>query len=322
MTGLEIRDLVVRYERRHSQPVTAVAGASLDVGPGEIVGLVGESGCGKSSVARAAVGLLAPTAGSITLNGEPVVPIGHATRSRQQARLQMVFQDPFSSLNPRRRIAAQLTDTQRTLGIAAGTPAPTRVAELLEMVGMSPTVAGRYPHQLSGGQRQRVAIARALSAEPSVIVLDEPLSALDASAQAQIANLLTTLARELRIGMLLISHDLAIVNQVADRVSVMYLGRVVERGPTGPLWSNPRHPYTEALIGAIPLPDGRHTMPVVLSGEVPNPANPPAGCRFHPRCPRAFEPCGESTPPLISGGPGREQACWLYDQPDVRLSVS
>ena len=314
MTGLEIRDLVVRYQRKHSQPVTAVAGASLDVAAGEIVGLVGESGCGKSSVARAAVGLIAPSAGSVTLGGDPVLPIGHATRSRDQARLQMVFQDPFSSLNPRRRIAPQLTDTQRTLGIARGVPAADRVGGLLETVGLSPTMGNRYPHQLSGGQRQRVAIARALSAEPSVIVLDEPLSALDASAQAQIANLLTSLARELGIGMLLISHDLAIVNQVADRVSVMYLGRVVERGPTGPLWSSPRHPYTAALIGAIPRPDGRHTMPVVLSGEVPDPAHPPTGCRFHPRCRHAFDPCATATPPLVTGGPGREQACWLYDE--------
>ena len=226
----------------------------------------------------------------------------------------MVFQDPFSSLNPRRRIGPQLTDTQRTLGIARGVPAADRVGGLLETVGLSPAMGNRYPHQLSGGQRQRVAIARALSAEPSVIVLDEPLSALDASAQAQIANLLTSLARELGIGMLLISHDLAIVNQVADRVSVMYLGRVVERGPTGPLWSSPRHPYTAALIGAIPRPDGRHTMPVVLSGEVPDPAHPPTGCRFHPRCRHAFDPCATATPPLVTGGPGREQACWLYDE--------
>ncbi|MEP9364647.1 ABC transporter ATP-binding protein [Nocardioides sp. CN2-186] len=315
--ALELTDVEVVYQRRHRSSVRAVAGASISVKPGQIVGLVGESGCGKSTLARAAVGLVAPSAGTVRFHGEPVKPLGLRSRSESLTGLQMVFQDPQSSLNPRRTVGSQLADA---LEIVRRTPRqghPSRVDELLEQVGLPASASNRYPHQFSGGQRQRIAIARALAADPTVMVLDEPLSALDASAQAQVANLLVRLCRDLEIGMLLISHDLAIVNQVADEVAVMYLGLIVEQAPTGELWRTPRHPYTEALIGAIPQADGERSQPTVLPGEVPNPAAPPPGCRFHPRCPLAFDKCRTEAPPLLTVETGRTQACWLQrsDEP-------
>lgn len=309
--ALELTAVEVVYQRKNRSPVRAVAGASISVDAGQIVGLVGESGCGKSTLARAAVGLVAPSAGEVAFHGRPVTALGRRSRATSLRGLQMVFQDPQSSLNPRRTVGSQVADALDTHDIVPRARRPERVAELLEQVGLPAEARSRYPHQFSGGQRQRIAIARALAADPSVMVLDEPLSALDASAQAQVANLLVKLCRELNIGMLLISHDLAIVNQVADQVAVMYLGLIVEQSPTGELWRSPRHPYTEALIGAIPRADGEGTQPVTLAGEVPNPAAPPAGCRFHPRCPAAFDRCRVETPALVSIEPGRTQACWL-----------
>ena len=317
VSALELTDVEVVYQRRHRSPVRAVAGASISVEQGQIVGLVGESGCGKSTLARAAVGLVAPTAGTVMFQGRPVTPLGRRSRSAELARLQMVFQDPMSSLNPRRTVGSQLADALDNLDLVPRAQRTARVTELLEQVGLSATARGRYPHQFSGGQRQRIAIARALAAEPSVIVLDEPLSALDASAQAQVANLLVQLCRSLNIGMLLISHDLAIVNQIADEVAVMYLGLIVEQAPTGELWRSPRHPYTEALIGAIPHADGLKSQPTILPGEVPDPAAPPAGCRFHTRCPLVFDRCRTEVPPLVSVEPGRTQACWLQRTGDA-----
>ena len=311
--ALVLDNVEVVYQRRHRSPVRAVAGASISVGAGQIVGLVGESGCGKSTLARAAVGLVAPTSGSVRFNGVPVTPLGIRARPRSLAKLQMVFQDPQSSLNPRRTAGAQLADALDILDLIPRRQRPARVAELLDQVGLAASSAAKYPHQFSGGQRQRLAIARALATEPSVIVLDEPLSALDASAQAQVANLLVTLCRELEIGMLLISHDLAIVNQIADEVAVMYLGLVVERAPTRELWSRPLHPYTQALIGAIPRADGNKVKPIILPGEVPDPALPPDGCRFHPRCPFVFDRCRTDVPPLVEVGAGRAHACWLHE---------
>jgi peptide/nickel transport system ATP-binding protein len=249
--------------------------------------------------------------------GRPVTPLGRRSRSAELARLQMVFQDPMSSLNPRRTVGSQLADALDILDLVPRPRRAVRVTELLEQVGLSASARNRYPHQFSGGQRQRIAIARALAAEPSVIVLDEPLSALDASAQAQVANLLVQLCRSLNIGMLLISHDLAIVNQIADEVAVMYLGLIVEQAPTGELWRSPRHPYTEALIGAIPHADGLKSQPTILPGEVPDPAAPPPGCRFHTRCPLVFDRCRTEVPPLISVEPGRTQACWLQRTGDA-----
>jgi peptide/nickel transport system ATP-binding protein len=312
MSTLELEDVVVEYERRGQEPVRAVAGASLAVDRGRIVGLVGESGCGKSTLARAAVGMVAPTAGSVRFEGHAVRPLGRGRRARDLVRLQLVFQNPFSSLNPRRRIGEQIGEALVMLGVGRRSERTVRVTELLEQVGLAATAAGRYPHEFSGGQRQRVAIARALAAKPSVIVLDEPLASLDASAQAQIANLLSTLARELELGLLLISHDLAIVRHVADTVAVMYLGRIVETAPTAALWETPLHPYTEALIGAVPRADGAGILPEALPGEVPDPSRPPAGCRFHPRCPYALERSRAEQPVLVEVAPAREVACWLH----------
>jgi oligopeptide/dipeptide ABC transporter ATP-binding protein len=313
MTGpaLELRDLEVVYERRGRERVRAVAGASLAVERGQIVGLVGESGCGKSSLARAAVGLVRPAAGSVVFEGRQVSPLTRRGRPRELARLQMVFQNPYSSLNPRRKIGSQLADALDALDLTPRRGRRARVEELLDLVGLPATAAARYPHQFSGGQRQRIAVARALAAEPSVLVLDEPLASLDASAQARLANLLVDLSRRLSLSLLLISHDLAIVRHVADVVSVMYLGVMVETGATQPLWSLPLHPYTEALIGAVPNPDGHGVLPDALPGEVPDPASPPAACRFHPRCPYAFDRCSRDDPLLLEVAPGRSAACWL-----------
>ena len=291
--------------------VRAVAGASLAVERGQIVGLVGESGCGKSSLARAAVGLVAPTAGTIRFEGRAVTPLTRRARPRGLGRLQLVFQNPYSSLNPRRKVGAQIADALAALDLAPRRRRASRVRELLDLVGLPSTAADGYPHQFSGGQRQRIAIARALAADPSVLVLDEPLASLDASAQAQVANLLVDLSRELSLSLLLISHDLAIVRHVADVVSVMYLGVMVETGPTRPLWSVPLHPYTEALIGAVPHPDGTGFLPEALPGEVPDPARPPPACRFHPRCPYAFDRCSTETPVTLPFAGERSVACWL-----------
>jgi peptide/nickel transport system ATP-binding protein len=313
MSILEIRDLEVVYRGRDGTPVRAVAGTSLSVDVGEIVGLVGETGCGKSSLARAAVGLEPAASGEVIFDGQRVQVLGRRARTKRDARLQMVFQNPYGSLNPRRTIGDQVADGLLILNENPRGQKRPRVAELLRLVGLSADVAQRHPHQLSGGQRQRVAIARALAADPRLIVLDEPLSALDASVQAQVANLLVELSRELGVGMLLISHDLAIVRHVAHRVAVMYLGQVVETAATRELWDAPMHPYTRALIDAIPHPDGLGRLPEALTGEIPDPARPPTGCRFHPRCRFAFDRCPVEVPLLTEIIAGRSVACWLHD---------
>jgi peptide/nickel transport system ATP-binding protein len=320
LSALELTDVVVEYDRRGLDPVRAVAGASLGVERGAIVGLVGESGCGKSTLARAAVGMVAPRSGTVSFEGREVKPMSRGARPHDLVRLQMVFQNPFSSLNPRRRVGEQIGDALAVLGLASRPQRAARIAQLLEQVGLPETAARGYPHEFSGGQRQRIAIARALAASPSVIVLDEPLASLDASAQAQIANLLVELARELDVGLLLISHDLAIVRHVADTVAVMYLGLIAETAPTRELWPMPLHPYSEALIAAVPHADGSGTMPDALPGEVPDPSQPPPGCRFHPRCPYAFDRCPSEEPPLVGLAPGRSAACWLQ-QPGAPLNA-
>ena len=313
-SALELRDVEVVYERRGRERVRAVAGASLTVERGQIVGLVGESGCGKSSLARASVGLVRPSAGTVLFEGRDVTPLTRRARPRDLVGLQMVFQNPYSSLNPLRKIGSQLADALDVLDVTPNRDRRARIEELLDLVGLPSTAAARYPHQFSGGQRQRIAVARALAADPSVLVLDEPLASLDASAQAQVANLLVDLSRRLSLSLLLISHDLAIVRHVADVVSVMYLGVMVETGPTQSLWSVPLHPYTEALIAAVPRPDGSGFLPESLPGEVPDPARPPSGCRFHPRCPYAFEPCPTEEPALLTVAGGRTVACWLQEE--------
>jgi peptide/nickel transport system ATP-binding protein len=309
-----MRDVEVVYLRRDGTPVPAVAGASLDVNAGEIVGLVGETGCGKSSLAKAAVGLVPLAAGTVTFEGRPIHVLGRRARRPSERRLQLVFQNPYESINPRRTVGAQVADA---LAIGRTTPRSSwqpRVNDLLRRVGLPLDLARRFPHQLSGGQRQRIAIARALAADPAMIVLDEPLSALDSSVQAQVANLLVDLARDLHVGMLLISHDLAIVRHVAHRTAVMYLGVVVETAPTAQLWTAPMHPYTQALIDAIPHADGAGHLPVALTGEIPDPARPPSGCRFHPRCPHVMDRCLTDIPQLVAKGGGRRVACWLHEE--------
>jgi oligopeptide/dipeptide ABC transporter ATP-binding protein len=320
MSALELHDVVVDYHGRGGR-VRAVAGASLSVERGRIVGLVGESGCGKSTLARAAVGLVKTTSGTVAFEGRSVTSLGRRARPTELVKLQLVFQNPYSSLNPRRTIGSQVADG------AGKNQREARVRELLELVGLPANAFKRFPHEFSGGQRQRIALARALAADPSVIVLDEPLASLDASAQAQLANLLKRLSRELDVGLLLISHDLAIVRHVADDVSVMYLGRMVEIGPTDALWQAPAHPYTEALTAAVPRADGGGILPEALVGEVPDPAHPPTGCRFHPRCPYAFERCPVEDPGLMELTAQRSAACWLQvpgqpPQPLPELVVS
>ncbi|MFG2044092.1 ABC transporter ATP-binding protein [Dactylosporangium sp. NPDC048998] len=307
---LEATGLAVEYHRRGAPTLRAVDHVDLSLRRGEILGLVGESGCGKSTLGRAMVGLLPAAAGAVRFDGRPVSPLGRRRRPRELRRLQMVFQDPYASLNPRRRVGEQIGDGFVLDGLAKPAAAD-RAGELLERVGLAADAAGRYPHEFSGGQRQRIAIARTLAAQPSCIIADEPISALDASAQAAVANLLVTLVRELDMGMVFISHDLSVVRQIADRTAVMYLGRVVEVGPTQELWSAPAHPYTRALISAIPRADGAGTLPVELPGDVPDPARPPAGCRFHPRCPLVRPECARHDPPLAVLAGGRATACVL-----------
>jgi oligopeptide/dipeptide ABC transporter ATP-binding protein len=310
---LELEGVDVSYPRRGQAPVRAVIGASLSVGAGEIVGLVGESGCGKSTLGRAAVGLVSPTAGQVRYQGGPIEPMGRATRPASLRSLQMVFQDPYASLNPRRRIGRQIADAIR-LGTGAkldDNEAKGRVTALLERVGLSANIAHRYPHEFSGGQCQRIAIARVLATEPRCIVADEPISSLDASAQAQIANLLAGIVAGSGLGMLFISHDLSVVRKIAHRTVVMYLGRIVETGSTEPIWAQPAHPYTRALIAAVPRPGARSALPSELAGDVPNPARPPSGCRFHPRCPDAIDRCRVEDPPTVEVEPGWHSLCLL-----------
>ncbi|MEO3812734.1 ABC transporter ATP-binding protein [Sphaerisporangium sp. B11E5] len=301
MTLLDVDELVVDHRTPGRPAVRAVAGASLGVAAGEVVGLVGESGCGKSTLARAVCGLAPATGGTVTFGGTPVGRLGLRRRDRALTGIQMVFQDPYASLNPRRRIGAQIADGLAVAGDRATTP-----GDMLERVGLPASVAGRYPHEFSGGQRQRIAIARALAARPSLLIGDEPISALDASAQATVATLMRTLAVESGAGLLFISHDLSVVRLIADRIAVMYLGKIVETGPTEEVWTRPRHPYTEALLRAVPAADGLGRLPEELPGDVPDPSDPPSGCRFHPRCPKAMDVCAREEP---APGP---VSCWLY----------
>ncbi|MEV0091239.1 ABC transporter ATP-binding protein [Streptomyces sp. NPDC050738] len=298
MTLLRIEDLAVEHRTPGRPAVRAVAGVDLTVARGEVVGLVGESGCGKSTLARAVCGLHPTAGGSITFDGRPVTPLG--LRRRTLTGIQMVFQDPYSSLNPRRRVGDQIADGLRVSGD------PVTPADLLERVGLPREFADRHPHEFSGGQRQRIAIARALAARPSLLIGDEPISSLDASAQSQVATLMRDLAVDAGTGLLFISHDLSVVRLIADRIAVMYLGRIVETGETASVWSSPQHPYTQALLRAVPHPDGLGNLPAELPGDVPDPADPPSGCRFHPRCPHAMDICRLKEPDF---GPA---ACWLH----------
>jgi oligopeptide/dipeptide ABC transporter ATP-binding protein len=313
---LEVRGLVKRFPLRRGVfgrvdgEVRAVDGVSFAVEPGEVLGLVGESGCGKTTTGRCVLRLVEPTAGEIRFEGEDITHLPLRRLRPLRRRMQIIFQDPFSSLNPRLSAGSMLGEPLALHGIARGARARDRVAELLEMVGLSPEHARRYPHEFSGGQRQRLGVARALAVEPRLIVADEPVSALDVSIRAQILNLLQDLQRRLGLAYLFIAHDLAVVEHISDRVAVMYLGRIVELAPADRLYAAPRHPYTAALLSAIPVaevepPRGR----IVLQGDVPSPLHPPAGCRFHPRCPLARERCRSEEPDLLEVAPGHFSAC-------------
>jgi oligopeptide/dipeptide ABC transporter ATP-binding protein len=297
--ALNVDDLAVHYASRRGPPVRAVDGVTFWVAPGETLGLVGESGCGKSSVSNAIVGLVAATRGSIVVDGTQIAGADARTLRQARARMQMVFQDPVTSLNPRMTIGAAIAEPLEVRGIARGAALRERVASLLTEVGLRPEHSRRYPHQFSGGQRQRVVIARALALRPALLICDEPVSALDVSVRAQILNLLVALQRDRGMACLFVSHDLAVVRHVCDRVAVMYLGRLAELAPRDALFAAPRHPYTRALLASVPEPDPvlqRVKPRVPLIGEIPSPTNPPRGCRFHTRCPIAQDICRHVEP--------------------------
>ncbi|MFJ1302533.1 ABC transporter ATP-binding protein [Pseudomonadota bacterium AL_CKDN230030165-1A_HGKHYDSX7] len=290
--------------RKPRQMLRAVDGVSFDIARGETLALVGESGCGKSTVARMLVGLYGLTRGEIEFDGQPVERMQGRSGRALRRRLQMIFQDPFASLNPRWRVGRIIAEPMLTHTDMSAAERQIRVAELLTQVGLDPADQSRYPHQFSGGQRQRISIARALAVRPEFLVCDEPTSALDVSVQAQVLNLMKELQRELGLTYLFISHNLAVVHHVADRVGVMYLGRIVEVAPRDDVFATPRHPYTRMLLEAIPDLEGTGKRRTAVAGEVPNPLNPPTGCTFHPRCPHANERCKQEVPVLMQAGPG------------------
>ncbi len=315
---LSVENLVKHYPIRRgilgraAGAVRAVDGVSFHVMPGETLGLVGESGCGKTTTGRAVLRLIEPTSGSIHFGGADVRALDSGALRRLRRQMQIIFQDPFSSLNPRMTIGAIVREGLTIHRLAEGSRADARVRELLDEVGLRAEYANRYPHEFSGGQRQRVGIARALSVEPRFIVCDEPVSALDVSVQAQVINLLQDLQRDRGLAYLFIAHDLSVVEHIADRVAVMYLGHIVELARAVDLYREPLMPYTQALLSAVPVPDpARRKSRIVLSGDVPSPANPPPGCVFHPRChhPMKDEACARLVPPLEEKAPGHFAAC-------------
>jgi oligopeptide/dipeptide ABC transporter ATP-binding protein len=315
---LEVQDLKKHFAvqkgilRRTSGHVFAVDGVSFSIEAGETLGLVGESGCGKSTVGRTVLRLIEPTAGSIKLNGEDITRLSRAELRPYRREMQIIFQDPFSSLDPRMSAGDIVGEPLRVHAIGSGKERKARVAELFERVGLRKPQMDNYPHQFSGGQRQRIGIARALALEPKLIVSDEPISSLDVSIQAQILNLMMDLQRELGVAYLFISHNLAVVEHISHRIAVMYLGRIVEYTDKRTLFTAALHPYSESLLAAVPVPDPAVKRPKrVLEGDVPSPVNPPTGCHFHPRCPYAVERCRREAPALREVAPGHFVACHL-----------
>jgi len=317
---LEVRDLVKHFPvrqgflGRQTARVHAVDGISLTLDEGEVLGLVGESGCGKSTAGRAILRLIEPTSGTVRFDGQDVLALSPQELRPLRRQMQIVFQDPFGSLNPRLTVGQIVEEPLRTHRWGRRSERRERVVEALRTVGLLPEHTDRFPHEFSGGQRQRIAIARALVLQPRLVVADEPVSALDVSVQAQVLNLLKRLQAELGVAYLFVSHDLGVVRHMSHRVAVMYLGRIVEEGPTPSLFEDPLHPYTRALLAAVPHPDPgrRGPRPAVLRGDVPSPLNPPAGCRFHPRCPERMDVCGRERPPCTEIRPSHVVECHLY----------
>ena len=311
-TLVAIRDLKVHFNLGHDRVVKAVDGVTLDILAGETLGLVGESGCGKSTLGRAVLRLTEPTSGQVLYRNQDLARLSGKQLREQRRHLQIIFQDPYASLNPRMTVGQIVGEPLETFRLARGREAEQRVQELLETVGLSKRFIKRYPHEFSGGQRQRIGIARALAVDPDFIVADEPISALDVSIQAQIMNLLEKLRREKNLTYLFISHDLRAIRHVSDRVAVMYLGRLVEIADAKTIYVEPLMPYTKALISAVPVPDPEveaTRQRIVLEGDVPSPINPPAGCRFHTRCPYAIDVCKEVVPQLVEIKPSHFAAC-------------
>jgi peptide/nickel transport system ATP-binding protein len=299
--------------RAPASEVHAVRGVDLSVQPGEVVGLVGESGCGKSSLARLAAGIAQPSRGEILYRGENVAKLEPAERRAFDLGVQMVFQNPFASLNPRIRVGEAIGEAALAHGLVARADLRGHVAELMHRVGLDPAYGSRFPHQFSGGQRQRIVIARALSVRPTLLVCDEAVAALDVSVQAQVLNLFMALRQEMGLSYLFISHNLAVVERLADRVLIMYLGQIVEAAPVSELFLRPAHPYTRALLNEMPSLDGGSRTYIPIKGELPSPMNPPGGCAFHPRCPQAMPICRLESPTLKVTAPGHWSACHLND---------
>jgi oligopeptide/dipeptide ABC transporter ATP-binding protein len=310
---LEVRKLTVHYPARKGR-VHAADDVSFDIAEGETLGLVGESGCGKSSTAKAILKLVEPTAGEISWRGQRIESLSPREMRPFRRELQAVFQDPYSSLNPRMRAAEIVAEPIRNFESAKQAEIQGRVAALFERVGLRADQMVKYPYEFSGGQRQRLGIARALAPKPRLIVCDEPVSALDVSVQAQVINLLMDLQQEFGLSYLFVAHDLAVVEHISHRVAVMYLGRIVELADTASIFARPQHPYTAALLSAVPVPDPRVARKrIILTGDVPSPVNPPPGCRFHTRCPYAFDRCRVEVPAMREVAPGHIAACHLRE---------